>query len=982
MNDRAEHEITRASLAILASQSLLLKTDLPNRGPNAWIGHVPFAIWIIEQLKPRIFVELGTHYGHSYFSFCQSVQANGLTTKCYAVDTWQGDEHAGRYGEDVFGYVDGLNQRQYYSFSRLLRMYFDDALAYFSDGTVDLLHIDGLHTYEAVRHDFEAWLPKLSSRGVVLFHDINVRERGFGVWRLWEELSDSYPHIEFEHSHGLGVLFVGKVQPPSIMALIEDWSATECQYVVKNWFAKLGYMVGLEYQTSNLNQGIAERDARIASLTTELTEREAQQAILSQGIAERDARIAEILSSRSWQITWPLRLLSERNKPRRAYARQAGTAAEVLPSSSPLPLERPIGDRLRLGIYKAKREYYRLVGNKKKFLKYKQKLLLNRMQSATMDCRQVHMGLRQVPPESMLAQGATTDQGRATMRQVAGGFAHKPLISVVMPCYNPKPEWLKEAIESVRRQLYPHWELCIADDASTDPAIRPILEDYSRRDARIKVVFRTLNGYISAASNSALALATGEYVALLDHDDLLAEHALFWVAEAINRQPNAGLIYSDEDKVSESGQRSNPYFKCDWNYDLFLSHNMICHLGVYKAGLLRDIGGFREGFEGSQDYDLALRCIEQLDASQIIHIPRVLYHWRMHKNSTAQISDAKPYAYVAAERALNEHLARKGVSAQVERHPEINGCYRVRYALPEPAPLVTLIIPTRNGLHLIRQCLSSILEKTDYPHYEILVVDNGSDDPQTLAYFDSVVSDPRLRILRDDRPFNFSTLNNRAVQAARGELVGLINNDIEVINPQWLTEMVSIALQPRVGCVGARLWYPNNTLQHGGVVLGLGGVAGHSHKHLPKKHPGYFGRAVLQQSFSAVTAACLVIRRSIFLEVGGMEESLKIAFGDVDFCLRVREAGYRNVWTPFAELYHHESATRGFEDTPEKKARFAGETQYLQDRWGRLLLSDPAYSPNLTLDREDFSYSCPPRVAPLDPSHYTKLIAHEPLART
>lgn len=555
-----------------------------------------------------------------------------------------------------------------------------------------------------------------------------------------------------------------------------------------------------------------------------------------------------------------------------------------------------------------------------------------------------------------------TDETRVKMRERIAGFSHKPLISVIMPCYNPKPERLKEAIESVRRQIYPHWELCIADDASTDPAIRPILEDYARRDGRIKVVFRPTNGHISAASNSALALSMGEYIAFLDHDDLLAEHALFWVAEAINRHPDAMLIYSDEDKVTESGQRIDPYFKCDWNYDLFLSQNMIGHLSVYKADLLHRIGGFREGFEGYQDYDLALRCIEQLNSNQIIHIPRVLYHWRSHPASTAMTGQANPYALAAAERALNEHLARKRVSAKAEPLP-VPSCYRVRYDLPEQAPLVTLIIPTRNGMHLLRQCITSILGKTDYPNYEILIVDNGSDDPETLAYFDTLRNDPRIRILRDDRPFNFSALNNRAVQEARGELVGLINNDIEVINQEWLSEMVSVALQPGVGAVGARLWYPNDTLQHGGGILDVCGFAGHSHKHIPKGHPGYFGRAMLQQSFSVVTAACLVVRRSVFLKVGGFdEENLKVAFNDVDFCLRVREAGYRNVWTPYAELYHHESATRGDEDNPEKQARFWSEVVYLKRRWGNLLQSDPAYSPNLTLDHGDFSYAWPPRV--------------------
>jgi O-antigen biosynthesis protein len=552
------------------------------------------------------------------------------------------------------------------------------------------------------------------------------------------------------------------------------------------------------------------------------------------------------------------------------------------------------------------------------------------------------------------------DAERMALRAAVAALAKAPLISVVMPVYNPKPKWLIAAIESVRRQIYPHWELCIADDASSDAAIRPILERYAKEDPRIRVVFRERNGHISAASNSALELARGEWVALLDHDDLLAEHALFWVAEAVGRHPEARLIYSDEDKIDAGGWRCDPYFKCDWNIDLFYSHNLITHLGVYQAALLRAIGGFREGFEGAQDYDLALRCLERLGAGAIHHIPRVLYHWRVHSESTAQAATAKPYAMLAGERALNEHLRRRGVAAHAEL---IGHGYRVRYALPASTPLVSLIIPTRNGMPLIRRCVQSILEKTTYPNYEILIVDNGSDDPATLGYFEAIVSDARVRIVRDDRPFNFSALNNAAVRQAEGVVVGLINDDIEVIMPDWLGEMVSLALQPAIGAVGARLLYPNDTLQHGGIVLGLGGLAAHAHRKAERYGHGYCGRASLLQSFSAVTAACLVIRKAIYEELGGLNEMhLQIAYNDVDFCLRVREAGYRNVWTPYAELYHHESATRGHEDTPEKQARFAREAAYVKARWGPLLLNDPAYSPNLTLDHEDFSLAWPPRV--------------------
>ncbi|MDD4904615.1 MAG: glycosyltransferase [Methylobacter tundripaludum] len=554
-----------------------------------------------------------------------------------------------------------------------------------------------------------------------------------------------------------------------------------------------------------------------------------------------------------------------------------------------------------------------------------------------------------------------TDQDRKKIKTQIRRLHNPPLISVVMPVYNPPLNMLEDAILSVQGQLYPNWELCIADDASTDVEVHKLLQRYMDNDSRIKVVFREKNGHISAASNSALDLVNGEYVALLDNDDLLREHALFWIADAIVSNPDAGLIYSDEDKIDQAGLRYDPYFKPDWNPDLFLSHNMICHLGAYRTELVKKLGGFREGYEGAQDYDLALRCSEQLTPAQIVHVPRVLYHWRSHPGSTAQAGSEKNYALLAGERALNDHFARTQVSAQAKLLDF--GMYRAQYAIPKSAPLVSLIIPTRNGLSLIKQCIESLFAKTTYKNFEVLIVDNNSDDPETLDYFASLADNEKIRVLRDERPFNYSALNNAAVQQARGEYLGLINNDIEVISPEWLDEMIGLAIQFGVGAVGARLWYPNDTLQHGGCITGVGGVAGHSHKHLPRGQFGYFARAQLIQTVSVVTAACLVIKKSIYEEVRGLDETnLKIAFNDVDFCLRVREAGYRNVWTPYAELYHHESATRGYEDTPEKKLRFKDEVLYMQKRWGYLLKDDPAYNPNLTLEHEDFSYAWPPRI--------------------
>lgn len=537
-----------------------------------------------------------------------------------------------------------------------------------------------------------------------------------------------------------------------------------------------------------------------------------------------------------------------------------------------------------------------------------------------------------------------------------------PVISVLMPTYNPPLNFLDEAIQSVRDQIYPHWELCIADDKSTDPEVHKLLEKHAREDDRIKLVFREVNGHICAASNSALELATGQYVALLDNDDILPDHALYCVAETINRNGDAKLIYSDEDKIDEEGQREQPYFKSDWNHDLFLSHNMISHLGVYEIELMREIGGFRKGMHGSQDWDLALRFIEKIEKRQIVHIPKVLYHWRIHEQSTSMAGkNAKPYAYVAGEKALNDHLERKHINGWAEFLPLL-GSFRIRYELPEELPLVSLIVPTRNGIKHLSKCVESVLTLTDYANYEIQIIDNGSDDEETLGYLAEVISDARVSVIRDDGPFNYSAINNRAINAARGSFICLLNDDIEVISPNWLSEMVSLAAQPDVAAVGAKLYYPNETLQHGGIVVGVNGVADHAHHGIPRHFPGYFSRAMLLQSCSAVTGACLVIRKSIYEELGGLdEENLKVAYNDVDFCLRAIKAGYRNIWTPYAELFHHESLTRGYEDTPEKTARFEAEIDYMKAHWGEALNNDFAYNPNLDGKRANFRLAWPPR---------------------
>lgn len=541
----------------------------------------------------------------------------------------------------------------------------------------------------------------------------------------------------------------------------------------------------------------------------------------------------------------------------------------------------------------------------------------------------------------------------------------QPLISVVMPVYNTPEKWLRKCIDSVIAQTYPKWELCIANDASTSPHVRIVLDEYARVDPRIRVLHREVNGHISLCSNDALTMARGEYVALLDHDDELPSHALLEVAKAIEQNPLWKLIYSDEDKIDEAGQRYDPYFKPDWNYDLFLGQNCVSHLGIYRTSLVREVGGFRKGMEGSQDWDLALRCIERLGSDEIGHIPHVMYHWRAIAGSTALGVGEKDYAGNAGLRAVRDHLGRIGCKADVEMVGP--GRVRVKRRLPENPPRVSLIVPTRDKVDLLRTCIGSILARTDYPDYEILIVDNQSSEPETLEYFAELAAEPRIRVLRYDKPFNYSAINNFAAAQATGQVLGLVNNDIEVESPGWLQELVSHSLRDDVGAVGAMLLYPNDTIQHAGVILGMHGIAGHLYAGLPRDHSGQMGRALLVQEMSAVTAACLLVRKAVFDEVGGLDERLCVAFNDIDFCLRVRARGYRNLWTPHAVLYHHESASRGYEDTPEKKARFDGEVDMMRSRWADQLLRDPSYNPNLSLAGGPFELAFPPRSHSRDP---------------
>ena len=538
-----------------------------------------------------------------------------------------------------------------------------------------------------------------------------------------------------------------------------------------------------------------------------------------------------------------------------------------------------------------------------------------------------------------------------------------PLISIIVPTYNTNSTHLRECIESVRRQQYQNWELCICDDCSTEQHVRSILKDYQSKDNRIKLVFRNSNGHICRASNDALSLATGEYVALLDHDDILADNALYWVARELQKKPYANLIYSDEDKVDDFGARSCPHFKPAFNLDLLLSYNFISHLGVYRRDVLTKIGGFRVGLEGSQDHDLALRTILESSSDQIIHIPRVLYHWRAHSESTASTPDSKDYTtesgLKAVQHYLDEHHKRGGGHAKAA--VQSKNRFFCQWQIPKEPPSVELIIPTRDQAEVLKLALNSIITKTSYTNYAITIVDNQSTQRSTKKLFKDLIArhPEKIKIIKYNKKFNYSAINNFAVARSKADIIVLVNNDVEVISENWLSEMVSHASRPDVGCVGAKLYYSNGTIQHGGVIIGIGQVAGHAHKYFPGESPGYVDRLQYTQQVTAVTAACLAVRRNIYNKVGGLnEQDLTIAFNDVDFCLRVHARGFRNIFAPIAELYHHESISRGSEDSPEKQQRFKKEIDYMLRQYDiqniEELPNDLFYNPNLTKIHENF----------------------------
>ena len=536
-------------------------------------------------------------------------------------------------------------------------------------------------------------------------------------------------------------------------------------------------------------------------------------------------------------------------------------------------------------------------------------------------------------------------------RQRDTEFEYEPLISILVPVYNTPEEFLKQMIQSVRKQTYGKWELCIANANPANETVAEILRISSTKDERIKVKDVPENEGIAQNTNAALASATGDYIGLLDHDDLLTPDALYEVVKAINENDRPQVLYSDEDKVTmDLSEHFQPHMKPDYNKDLLRSNNYITHFFVADRTLVEEVGGEDGEYNGAQDYDLILKCTER--AKGIAHIPRILYHWRVHKASTADNPASKMYAFDAGKRAIEDHLKRCGEIGKVSHEKDL-GFYRVKYQV-QGSPLISIIIPNKEQVESLDKCLESI-EKSSYKNYEIIIVENNSTEDATFAYYKKIESD-KIRIVYWSDEFNYSAINNFGVKHARGDYLLLLNNDVEVITTDWLEELTANCQRKDVGIVGARLYYPDDTIQHAGIVIGIGGVAGALFVGMPRMFTGYLHKAAIQQDLSAVTAACMMVKRSVYEELGGLEEELKVAFNDVDFCLRAREKGYLVVYDPNVELYHFESKSRGTEDSKEKIRRFQNEIEYMRSHWLELLKKgDPMYNPNLTLTKWDYS---------------------------
>ena len=997
---------------------------------SAWLEHIPFAFWLMKTLKPRLLVELGTHWGVSYSAFCQSIEQLQLDSRSFAVDTWAGDEHAGYYGEEVFSSINILNQTHWRRFSSLLRMSFAEARQYFSDGEIDLLHIDGLHTYEAASDDFMLWKKTLSQYGVVLFHDINVRERGFGIWRLWQDLKNDYPHFEFSHGHGLGVLGVGQEFSAPLKTLFAASSCSVQAAKIRNLFAARGEGVQLrwDFRRVGLHLQKIEEEKNISNLTVrQLKEKaeilqsnfDAEINCLSKDLREARDNIAkdqikiskmveslehqklslkinndelesknekikileqekeyfqqkfqEIIKSNSWKITKPLRITKALIALEPAYVNAIGKLKVIKFFFKSLTKiftpPKNIQNNINLIRYLLQRHggLVPLVQRGAKIIcKHGVAGFLVKWRSLE---RVSDISSLQTDNEVSLAKNIFNYQQseishNESLRAI-DGFSVKPLISVIMPVYNTPLQWLRCAIESLQKQYYNNWELCVVDDASPTDAQRKLLWQIAKSDSRVRVKVMSHNVGIASASNAAVAMAQGQYIALLDHDDELTPDAIFRVVEAINQKPDADFLYSDECKISDTSDRElfEFIFKPDWSPEFMFNAMLTGHLTVYRKDLIESVGLFRTDYDFSQDYDLALRASEA--ARCIVHIERVLYLWRAIPGSAAR--GGKDFARETNVAALSDALQRRGIAGDVMALPHAN---YVQVTLPSALPLVSLIIPSDSADNL-RIVLNSIRKETGYVNYEVIVVCNGPLADRLSAEF---CDWSLVYFVKYDKKYNFSDKCNEGALASHGEIVVFYNDDVFPLQRDWIEHLIEYLWVPGVGGVSPKLLHENDTIQYAGMISGTPGLCGTAYNNIPNNVSDKFlTMHNYVRNVSILSGACCALWKNVFLEIGAFDAiNTPDGHSDMDLSYKLMEAGYRCVYTPYALLRHI-----GNHSWAAKPYKYKADI-YALKRWGKFVSKDPYFTTSMKqVLYNDFRFDYRIYADHLDPKkHYTGL---------
>lgn len=843
-------------------QKFEFTSELPIES-SAWSGHYFFAYDLVANIKPNLIVELGTHKGNSLFSFAQAVKDLNLGTELHAIDTWEGDKQAGYYGEEIYNKFLKIKDKYYKNVSIIpQKMLFDEAIEKFDDNSIDILHIDGLHTYEAVKHDFETWLPKVKKgTGIILFHDVCEKSDDFGVYKLWDELQKKYETVTFEHYHGLGVLFLGDKIFNKIKIFTDIWASY--------------YLLLSKYNDQRKN--VSDKKIHIRNITQNnlllLKDHKTLQKKYSLLYDEKETLRCKAIEYENFQRTKIWKTLIVYRKLKKQMKNYFSKTLEIIKrlfsyfiAIPRLLTEFPLKE-FPLRIYVALR-----------FVKYNE-----------------HNRDYQI----YLRQNKLDKKYYAKALKEISSFKEQPLISIIMPVYNVDLKWVKKAVNSVREQIYTNWELCIADDASTSRALKKYLEKINK-EPQIKVVFRKKNGHISEASNTAINIARGKFVVLIDNDDVMHPQSLYKIAKVINENPSVGLIYSDEDKMELNGTRCDPIFKSDYSPDYLLSTNYFCHLTSVRKDLVDKVGGFRKGYEGSQDYDLFLRVVELIDEKDVIHIPDVLYSWRKIPGSTALTYDQKGYAQIASFKALQDTIGRRKLNAVISEGLQ-GGFFRVKYNI-KGNPLISVIITTKDDNKNLKKCIQTILEKTYYENYEILLISSDENAKR-------VVENDKISFYHFDKEYNISEMRNFGVQKSDGEYVVILDERTKILDSNWLEGLLEYAQRENTGAVGPKILSKNNEVLCTSFWFDENKNLINVHRSLP---PHMQVRANLVANYTIISDICFMISKEKYEKVGGFEDLRDRETSLVDFFLKTSKENLCHVYTPYIEISY--SGTKIFNE--------------------------------------------------------------------